>query len=48
VKVTFARVCPSLRADMDRHGVTTMLGADSIFAKRHAALKAARAMGGLE
>jgi SulP family sulfate permease len=46
VEIAFARVSPSLRADMDRHGVTIVIGADKLFAKRHQALAAAR--GGLK
>jgi MFS superfamily sulfate permease-like transporter len=42
VEVIFARVGPTLRADMDRHGVTAVLGADRIFTTRHEALKLAR------
>jgi sulfate permease, SulP family len=38
--VAFARVSASLRADMDRHGVTAILGADKLFASRHEALAA--------
>jgi MFS superfamily sulfate permease-like transporter len=34
----FARVSASLRADMDRHGVTAVLGSDKIFTSRHEAL----------
>jgi sulfate permease, SulP family len=41
VAIAFARVSASLRADMDRHGVTAALGADKIFASRHEALIAA-------
>ena len=40
VGIAFARVSASLRADMDRHGVTAILGSDKIFASRHAALLA--------
>ncbi len=40
IAVAFARVSASLRADMDRHGVTAVLGADRIFISRHAALVA--------
>jgi MFS superfamily sulfate permease-like transporter len=35
VEIAFARVSPSLRADMDRHGVTAALGADKLFTTRH-------------
>lgn len=38
--VAFARVSASLRADMDRHGVTAVLGTDKLFASRHEALTA--------
>jgi sulfate permease, SulP family len=40
IRIAFARVSPSLRADMDRHGVTAAIGADRLFAKRHQALAA--------
>jgi MFS superfamily sulfate permease-like transporter len=39
VQVAFARVGPTLRADMDRHGVTALIGAARIFATRHDALE---------
>ena len=39
--VAFARVSPSLRADMDRHHVTAALGTDRLFDSRHEALTAA-------
>jgi sulfate permease, SulP family len=38
--IAFARVSVSLRADMDRHGVTAVLGSDRIFTSRHEALVA--------
>ena len=38
VEVIFARVGPTLRADMDRHGVTALVGKDRIFSTRHEAL----------
>jgi SulP family sulfate permease len=38
IGIAFARVSTSLRADMDRHGVTAALGSDRIFASRHEAL----------
>jgi sulfate permease, SulP family len=41
VGIAFARVSASLRADMNRHGVTAALGADKLFATRHEALAAA-------
>lgn len=40
IGVAFARVSASLRADMDRHGVTAALGADKVFSSRHDALTA--------
>jgi sulfate permease, SulP family len=40
VGIAFARVSPSFRADMDRHGVTAVVGADKLFARRHEALTA--------
>src|SRR5215469_3207165 len=40
VGICFARVSASLRADMDRHGVTAALGANKIFGNRHEALVA--------
>ncbi|HTX49305.1 MAG TPA: STAS domain-containing protein, partial [Caulobacteraceae bacterium] len=40
VGIAFARVSASLRADMDRHGVTAALGAANLFASRHEALAA--------
>jgi len=39
--IAFARVSASLRADMDRHGVTAALGSQNLFASRHEALVAA-------
>lgn len=38
--IAFARVSPSLRADMDRHGVTAALGKEKLFDSRHEALVA--------
>jgi len=38
IGIAFARVSASLRADMDRHGVTAALGADKVFGSRHEAL----------
>jgi sulfate permease, SulP family len=38
VSLIFARVSASLRADMDRHGVTDVVGADRLFTSRHSAL----------
>lgn len=40
IAMAFARVSPSLRADMDRHRVTAVLGSDRIFTSRHDALLA--------
>ena len=42
VAVIFARVGPTLRSDMDRHGVTAVVGEDRIFETRHEALRLAR------
>jgi sulfate permease, SulP family len=41
VGFAFARVSVTLRADMDRHGVTAALGTDKLFDSRHEALVAA-------
>jgi MFS superfamily sulfate permease-like transporter len=41
VEVIFGRVSPYLRADMDRHGITAVVGADHIFANLHEAIAAA-------
>jgi high affinity sulfate transporter 1 len=38
IGIAFARVSTSLRADMDRHGVTAALGTDRLFVSRHEAL----------
>ena len=38
IGIAFARVSASLRADLDRHGVTAALGAGRLFASRHEAL----------
>lgn len=38
IGTAFARVSASLRADMDRHGITAALGTDRIFVSRHEAL----------
>lgn len=38
IGIAFARASASLRADMDRHGVTAALGADKVFGSRHQAL----------
>ncbi|GEB36914.1 SulP family inorganic anion transporter [Gluconacetobacter liquefaciens] len=44
VHVLFGRVSPYLRADMDRHRITTMAGADSYFTALHPAIRAGRAI----
>lgn len=41
IHLAFARVSASLRADMDRHGVTASIGTDNLFSSRHGALAAA-------
>lgn len=40
VGIAFARVSATLRADMDRHGVTAAIGAEHLFSTRHDALAA--------
>lgn len=40
IRIAFARVSESLRADLDRHHVTATIGAERIFATRHKALAA--------
>jgi high affinity sulfate transporter 1 len=42
VKVVFARVSPYLQSDMDRHGVTAVLGETQIFTTLHEAIAAVR------
>jgi MFS superfamily sulfate permease-like transporter len=42
VTIVFGRVSPYLRADMDRHGITAVAGADHIFPTLHEAVAAAR------
>ena len=42
VGMVFARVRPSLRSDMDRHRVTTVIGETRVFATLHEALAAVR------
>ena len=42
VSMVFARVRPSLRSDMDRHRVTTVIGETRIFATLHEALAVVR------
>jgi hypothetical protein len=39
----FARVTPDLRADLDRHGITEVIGATNVFATLHEAIAAVRA-----
>jgi high affinity sulfate transporter 1 len=41
VQVVFGRVSPYLRSDMDRHGITAVLGVDRIFPNLHEAIAAA-------
>ncbi len=43
VGMMFARVSPSLKSDMDRHGITAAIGAARIFTTLHEAIDAARA-----
>jgi sulfate permease, SulP family len=40
----FARVSPYLRADMDRHGITAVAGADHVFTTLHEAVATVRAV----
>jgi high affinity sulfate transporter 1 len=42
VAIAFARVSASLRADMDRHGVTPVIGSNRLFGSRHEVLVAVR------
>lgn len=42
VGLVFARVTPDLRADLDRHGITTALGEARVFGTMHEALAVAR------
>jgi sulfate permease, SulP family len=42
VMIVFARVSRYLRADMDRHGITGVAGADHVFATLHEAIAAVR------
>lgn len=42
IAIAFGRVSPSLRADMDRHGVTEVIGAARVKATLHEALAIAR------
>jgi MFS superfamily sulfate permease-like transporter len=42
VHMVFARVSPYLRADMDRHRITTLIGEMRIFATLHEAIAAVR------
>jgi high affinity sulfate transporter 1 len=45
ITVVFGRVSPSLRSDMDRHGITAALGEGRIFRTLHEALAVARGAG---
>ena len=45
VNVVFARVNPYLRSDMDRHGITAVIGETRIFATLHEAMAAVRRAG---
>ena len=42
VSVTFGRVSPGLRADMDRHHITEVVGADRLLTSLHEAIALAR------
>ncbi|MGO9514526.1 MAG: SulP family inorganic anion transporter [Steroidobacteraceae bacterium] len=42
VAMSFGRVSPYLRSDMDRHGITAAVGANRIFGSLHEAVAAAR------
>ena len=42
VGLVFARVSPFLRADMDRHGITEVIGGAHLFATLHEALALVR------
>jgi sulfate permease, SulP family len=42
IVMIFARVSPDLRADMDRHGITAVLGASNVFRTLHEAIAAVR------
>jgi sulfate permease, SulP family len=42
VHIVFGRVSPSLRADMQRHGIAATLGEEHMFSTLHEALEAAR------
>jgi MFS superfamily sulfate permease-like transporter len=48
VSISFARVSPYLRSDMDRHGITAAIGAERIFTTLHEAIAAAHAGGPLD
>jgi MFS superfamily sulfate permease-like transporter len=39
VHMIFGRVSPYLKADMDRHGITAVVGADHVFPTLHQALE---------
>jgi hypothetical protein len=42
INLVFGRANAYLRADMDRHGITTAIGKESIFPTLHEALAAVR------
>ncbi len=42
VDVIFGRVSPYLRSDMDRHGISAVVGASRIFATLHEAIASSR------
>lgn len=45
IEVAFGRVGPSLRADMDRHGIVALLGSDRVWRTLHEAMTSAGAAG---
>jgi MFS superfamily sulfate permease-like transporter len=45
VNVVFGRVSPYLRSDMDRHGISAVVGATRIFATLHEAIASSRGSG---
>lgn len=42
MRIIFGRVTPYLRADMDRHRITPVIGAENIHAQLHTAMAATR------
>jgi MFS superfamily sulfate permease-like transporter len=48
VQMVFGRVQTELRADLDRHGLTEIIGADHIFYTLHEAIRACESMLGLD